>query len=222
MSKKRAAALRSEAFSGAGLFGPPPLLEGEDAAAYDELLTRVSSAVRPTDFIEEIWVRDLTDVFWSILRLRRIQAAHLSAEVSDDANDKAASLAEAETELMEGTEKTEMDRFLDSDSGLSWEARVALNSRANEKFQELWASARATLDMNKIQAEIMVHELDTVERIEHLIMLKQQRFDAVIREMDRHRVTQKLRESDQGIEEAEFKIDKPKTAIRKITNKKAA
>ena len=68
----------------------------------------------------------------------------------------------------------------------------------------------------------MVHELDTVERIEHLIMLEQQRFDAVIREMDRHRVTQKLREGDQGIEEAEFKIVKPKTAIRKITNKKAA
>jgi hypothetical protein len=222
MRKKRAAALRSEAFSGAGLFGPPPLLEGEDAAAYDELLTRVSSAVRPTDFIEEIWVRDLTDVFWSILRLRRIQAAHLSAEVSDEANDKASSLAEARTELMEGTEKIEMRRLLDSHSGLSWETRVAQNPRADEKFQELWASAKATLDMTEIQAKIMVHELDTVERIEHLIMLEQQRFDAVIREMDRHRVTQKLRESDQGIEEAEFKIVKPKTAIRKITNKKAA
>jgi hypothetical protein len=33
------------------LFGPPPLLEGEDPAAYDELAARVFSAVQPTDFI---------------------------------------------------------------------------------------------------------------------------------------------------------------------------
>jgi hypothetical protein len=32
------------------LFGPPPLLEGEDTAAYDELLARISGAVKPADF----------------------------------------------------------------------------------------------------------------------------------------------------------------------------
>jgi hypothetical protein len=46
-----------------------PLLEGEDSAAYDELATRVFSAVEPTDFIEEIWARDLADVSWNLLRL---------------------------------------------------------------------------------------------------------------------------------------------------------
>jgi hypothetical protein len=29
-----------------GLFGPPPLLEGEDTAAYDDLLIRISEAVK--------------------------------------------------------------------------------------------------------------------------------------------------------------------------------
>ena len=74
------------------------------------------NAVRPSDFIEEIWARDLADVSWSLFRLRRIQAAFLSTKVSDDAseaaNKEAASLAEAEMELMEGTEKEEMDRLL--------------------------------------------------------------------------------------------------------------
>jgi hypothetical protein len=28
------------------IFGPPPLIEGEDAAAYDELLIRISAAVK--------------------------------------------------------------------------------------------------------------------------------------------------------------------------------
>ena len=38
------------------LFGPPPLLEGEDAAAYDQLLARIYAAVKPLDIIYEIFV----------------------------------------------------------------------------------------------------------------------------------------------------------------------
>jgi hypothetical protein len=45
------------------LFGPAPLFEGENAVAYDELLARISGAVKPTDIFEEIWVRDIVDVF---------------------------------------------------------------------------------------------------------------------------------------------------------------
>jgi hypothetical protein len=37
------------------IFGPPPLIEGEDAAAYDELLVRISAAVKPADILEDIW-----------------------------------------------------------------------------------------------------------------------------------------------------------------------
>lgn len=179
--------------------------------------------MRPTDFLEEIWVRDGVDVAWNIFRLRRIQAAYLSAKVWDDVNDKASSLAEAAAELLEGTEKEEMDKLLDSTSELSWETLMAQNPRANEKYQKLWASAKATLDINEIQAKVMLRNLDTIERIEHLITIEEQRLDAVIRELDRHRGMQKHLDSNvKDVEEAKFKIVKPKTTIRKITNKKAA
>src|SRR5262249_54402859 len=56
------------------LFGPPPLLEGEDTAAYDELLARISGAVKPADIFEEIWVRDVVDLVWEAFRLRRLKA----------------------------------------------------------------------------------------------------------------------------------------------------
>jgi hypothetical protein len=219
MSKKRAA-FRFKTLD--SLFGSPPLLEGEDAAAYEKLLARVSNAVRPTDFLEEIWVRDVADVTWNIFRLRRIQAAYLSAKVSNDVNARASWRANAEAKLLEGTEKEDMDRLLDPNSELSLEKRMAQNPRAYEKYQELLASAEATLDMTEIQANIMVYNLDTIERIEHLIIIEQQRFDAVNRELDRHRAAQKMRNGDQGVEEAKFKIVKPKTIMRKITNKKAA
>src|SRR5215813_13972974 len=56
------------------LSGPPPLLEGEDTAAYDELLVRISGAVKPADILEEIWVRDIVDLVWEAFRLRRLKA----------------------------------------------------------------------------------------------------------------------------------------------------
>jgi hypothetical protein len=45
MGKKRASASRSKGLSSVSIFGPPPLLEGEDAADYEELLARLSKAV---------------------------------------------------------------------------------------------------------------------------------------------------------------------------------
>jgi hypothetical protein len=56
------------------LFGPPPLIEGEDPAAYDELLVRISADVKPADILEDIWVRDVVDFTWEILSLRRLRA----------------------------------------------------------------------------------------------------------------------------------------------------
>src|SRR5258708_20158162 len=60
-------------------FGPAPLIEGEDAGAYDELLVRISTAVRPADIFEEIWVRDIADLVWEAFRLRRLKACLMTA-----------------------------------------------------------------------------------------------------------------------------------------------
>src|SRR5712692_4619303 len=54
--------------------GPPPLVEGEQATAYDELLARISGALKPADILEEIWIRDVVDLVWDVFRLRRLKA----------------------------------------------------------------------------------------------------------------------------------------------------
>jgi len=61
------------------LFGPPPLIEGEDAAAYDELLVRISADVKPADILEDIWVRDVVDFTWEIFALRRLKVNLMTA-----------------------------------------------------------------------------------------------------------------------------------------------
>ena len=55
------------------LFGPPPLLEGEDAAAYDQLLARICAAVKPVDIIDEMFIADVVSSEWEVLRLRRLK-----------------------------------------------------------------------------------------------------------------------------------------------------
>src|SRR5262249_11149110 len=79
MAKKLAVSSSAKARS-LRLFGPPPLLAGEDAAGYDELLAGISFAVKPSDVIEEIWVRDIVDLTWEIFRCRRIKTKVLAKE----------------------------------------------------------------------------------------------------------------------------------------------
>jgi len=55
------------------LFGPPLLLEGEDEAAYDELLARMCAAVKPVNVVEEMLIADVVFLEWEILRWRRLK-----------------------------------------------------------------------------------------------------------------------------------------------------
>src|SRR4029453_18784036 len=55
------------------LFGPSPVIEGEDAAAYDQLLARICAAVKPVDIIDEIFIADVAPSEWEVLRLRRLK-----------------------------------------------------------------------------------------------------------------------------------------------------
>jgi predicted transposase YbfD/YdcC len=61
------------------LFGPPPLLEGEDAAAYDQLLARVYAVVKPVDVIDEMFIADVVFLEWEVLRWRRLKSSLIRA-----------------------------------------------------------------------------------------------------------------------------------------------
>ena len=61
------------------LFGPPPLLEGEDAAAYDQLLARICAVVKPVDIIDEMYIADVVSLEWEVLRWRRLKSSLIRA-----------------------------------------------------------------------------------------------------------------------------------------------
>src|SRR5260370_3548073 len=59
------------------------LLENEDTAAYEEIFARISAVVKPADFLEEIWVRDVVALVWEAFRLRRLKTCLLETAAPD-------------------------------------------------------------------------------------------------------------------------------------------
>jgi hypothetical protein len=57
------------------LFGSPVLLAGEDDDAYDELLSRVRTAINPVDIIDEMFIADVVSLEWEVLRWRRLKSS---------------------------------------------------------------------------------------------------------------------------------------------------
>jgi len=63
-------------------FGPPLIIEGEDAAAYDDLLGRICASVKPIDFIDEMFIADVIFLEWEVLRgARRAVSARRGTRV---------------------------------------------------------------------------------------------------------------------------------------------
>src|SRR5262245_40795700 len=65
--------------SDTGALGPAMLVAGESSQAYDNLSARIRAVVEPADMLEEIWVRDVTDLAWEVSRLRRVKAHLMQA-----------------------------------------------------------------------------------------------------------------------------------------------
>jgi hypothetical protein len=170
------------------LFGPPPLIEGEDTQAYDELLTQISTAVRPADILEDIWVRDIVDLVWERFRLRRLKANLMTASA------------------VQGLAKV-LEAFLGpcdaEDLAKDWAAR---KPRAIKRVDNILAAAGLTMDA--VMAQTLSLKLDDIERIDRMIGLAEARRNAVLREIDRHRETlsQNLRRSVQQVEDGQLRV----------------
>jgi hypothetical protein len=184
-----------KAFSKLSWLAPPPLLEGDDATFYDELLARISGDVKPNDIFEEFWMRDIVDLTWEVLRWRRIKLFLVREQMS---RDLLGVLWQLRRQRPEETED-EID---------------ILRSRLN-KLVAKWARqdpaaigqvnrrlAAAKLTMETVANQAFMKKFDTIERLDHFATILEGRRNAALRELDRHRVmfAQALRGSVQRLE----------------------
>src|SRR5271165_871038 len=66
---------------------PAPLLPGEEEADYATIAGRIVCASGPRDAIEEFLIRDVVDLTWEILRLRRAKAGILKSSMGAGVRD---------------------------------------------------------------------------------------------------------------------------------------
>jgi hypothetical protein len=56
--------------------GKPALAKGEKPAEYEALLNALEREVNPSDVIEWLWVKDIAELTWDIVRYRRLKTNH--------------------------------------------------------------------------------------------------------------------------------------------------
>jgi hypothetical protein len=62
-------------------FAPAPLLPGEQEADYAKFALAIVKDARPRDAIEDLLTRDVIDLSWEVLRLRRLKAGLLRGAI---------------------------------------------------------------------------------------------------------------------------------------------
>lgn len=169
------------------LLGPPPLLDGEDAQAYDDLYHRIREAIAPRDVFEEVWARDFVDNLWEMLRLRRIKVKLVRASANEG-----------------------LERLLRPLTGSVQNHETANGWMRRDKAAVKEVDRRlkqAGLDREAITAHTFALNLGTLERIEGMRVQAEARRTVILREIDRHRsvVAQRLREIASEVEDAEYR-----------------
>jgi len=147
------------------LFGPSPIMEGEDIMLYN---ARVSTAVKPKDILEDIWVREVVDLVWEIFRLRRLKWTLLTATAVEG-------LVKVLAPFINGL-------FDQRELARAWFAR---KPSAIKRVEKILASA--DLSEDAILAQTLSIKLDDIERIDRMIAVAEARQNAILREIARHR-----------------------------------
>jgi len=169
-------------------------LPGEKQADYAAIAARFVVASKPRDTIEEFLLRDIIDLTWEILRLRRVKAGIIRASKGDGVR----------LILLEvGCGDTVADKL-----SKSWTAgdETAINSWAGgdetalKKVDAILTKAGMTFD--EVTAKTFETKLDSFERFDRMQASVEARRNNALREIDRHRETLGAA-ARQAIEEAE-------------------
>ena len=122
---------------------PAALLPGEKEADYAMVAVRIVSTSGPRDAIEEFLIRDVIDLTWEILRLRRVKAGILRTSTNEGVNRVLAGVGHP---------------YLERDAlSQSW---AAGDERARKKVEAILTKAGMTID--EVTAKTLESELELV------------------------------------------------------------
>ena len=180
-------------------FGPAPLLEGENASAYNDLSAAVFGRLKPADIIEEMWTKDVVDLIWEHQRWRRYRENYINSEVSAD-------LAKVLNPLIDLYALHPGSSFM----AQCERAAAKLTNAPGEDLVRRWAAgeadaitqvndllASAKMSMDTVVARTAARLLETIGGFNRLISSAEWRRDALLREIMRRREAFALRVRDE-------------------------
>jgi hypothetical protein len=170
---------------------PVPLLPGEQEAEYATLAARIVAAAEPRDAIEDLLTRDVVDLSWEILRLRRFKAGLLRGAIGNGIS-----------VVMDGL-------GYDERKGRGSANELAANWAAGRKTapkEVATALQRAQLTMEDVMAGTLETNLDAFERFDRMLASSEARRNNALREIDRHRAAfgAAIRQAINDVQDAEF------------------
>jgi hypothetical protein len=71
-----------------GIWENAPLLASENSVQYQQLLDALANEVAPTDVVEWLWIKDIADLTWEVIRLRRFKAIFLNNLFLEELDDQ--------------------------------------------------------------------------------------------------------------------------------------
>ncbi len=174
------------------LLGPAPVTIFENAEQYEELLRRLVAEVAPEGVIELIWVKDVADLTWEVLRLRRAKAVAI-AVAQEQALRWVIDVTDApdgsRVREMSGGARAEVVDYLSApaNGAMYPDQREAAEMMAFAKQPIQRAFAKLGLSEGEIGDAALVQSIGTVERLDRLVLISSRRRDAIIRDLERRR-----------------------------------
>ena len=161
---------------------PPSLASGEDAAGYAQLAGRIRAAVAPANILEEIFARDVADLTWDVVRLRRLKAGLYTVGAGDGM-----------AEILGGLEAPVLGRA----KAREWAARkpaalVEVNTQLSA----------AGLDMGDVATSTFAARIDQFDRIERMLAAAEIRRAAALHAIDNRRAAERARAAAEEAERA--------------------
>ena len=147
-------------------FGPPALFVGEDRRRYDGMCAEFMVAVNPNDFIEQMLTRDIVDLEWDILRLRRLKAGVYASAI---ALGLGSALAEQKVQVK--------GDFVDS-----WIRKEPTAIKQMNEFV-----TKGEVDLDRLMADCLSDSLDHIDRLDLHITRVEARRNAHLREIEQRR-----------------------------------
>ena len=147
--------------------------------------------------LEEIWIRDIVNLVWEVLRLRRLKASLMAAAAYEG-----------------------MAQVLEPLIGYPGLAARSWASRDDAAVQKVEAVlTRAGLPRDAVAARTLSVRIGDFERIERMMAAAELRRTAALQQLDRHRgnLALRLRRKLQEVDDAELKLVGPGAPAREET-----